>query len=195
MANLFFEIEDKLFFDESIIFDEEKIKQFILDFISKKISEKQENERAFFFEEIVYDFFDYMHIDLIKTKKTRDFGVDGIIKLKLELLGSLDIGLQIKYKLIDSNDVDLFLSALKNSELQLGVIVCKDSRNLQKYELNSKIKAILLSRGVNIKERIINEKVDINPVFILKFNEIIEIVAAQIRAVVRGVYKIWIKLW
>ena len=131
-----------------------------------------------------------MRIDLIKTKKTRDFGVDGIIKLKLELLGSLDIGLQIKHKLVDSNDVDLFLAALKNMELQLGVVVCKDSRNLQKYELNSKIKAILLSRGVNIKERIINEKIDINPVFILKFDEIIEIVAAQIRAVVKGVYKI-----
>lgn len=97
--------------------------------------------------------------------------------------------MQIKYKLIDSTDIDLFLSSLKNSELQLGVIVCKDSRKLNKYELNSKIKAILFSKGINIKEKLIKENVDINPVFILKFNEVIDIVVSQIRAFVTAVYK------
>ena len=143
----------------------------------------------FFFEEIIYDFFDYRKIKLIRTKKTRDFGIDGIITLETELLGKVNLGLQIKYKLIDSNDIDMFLSAIKNAELQLGVIVCKDSRKLEKYELNSKIKAILLSKGIQIKERLIKEEVDINPVFILKLNDLIDVAASDMRSFVKAVYK------
>jgi hypothetical protein len=189
MVNIFREIEDELFFNEEIIFDEEKIKKFILDFIVNEINTKQDKEKPFFFEKIIYDFFEYRSINLIKTKKTRDSGLDGIIKLKLELLGDITLGLQIKYKLIDSNDVDLFLASLKNAELQLGVIVCKDARKFEKYELNSKIKTILLSKGIKIKERLISEKIDINPLLILKLDEIISIIADEIRAVVKGVYK------
>jgi len=189
MVNIFSEIEDDVLFNESIMFDENKIKEYILNFVVNRLNSKPEKERPFFFEEIVYDFFDYRRIDLTKTKKTRDLGIDGIIKLKLDMLGNINLGVQIKYKLIDSNDVDLFLSALKNAELQLGVIVCKDSRKLEKYELNSKIKAILLSKGIKIKEKLIKENIDINPVFILKLNDIIEIVALEMRAVVSAVYK------
>ncbi len=189
MVNIFSEIEDEIFFNESIIFEKDKIKNYILDFIANRLNSKPEKGRPFFFEEIVYDFFDYRKIDLTKTRKTRDLGIDGIIKLKLDILGSINLGVQIKYKLIDSNDVDLFLSALKNAELQLGVIVCKDSRKLEKYELNSKIKAILLSKGIKIKERLIKENININPVFILKLNDIVEIVASEMRAVIESVYK------
>lgn len=189
MINIFSEIEDNIFSDEDIMFDEDKIKKYILDFIASKLNSKLEKERPFYFEEIVYDFFDYRKIDLTKTKKTRDFGVDGIIKLKLDVLGNINLGVQIKYKTIDSNDIDMFLSALKNAELQLGVIVCKDSRRLKKYELNSKIKAILLSKGIKIKEKLIKESIDINPVFILKLDDIIEIVSLEIRAVVSAIYK------
>ena len=189
MANIFSEIEEQVCFNEEIIFDEDKIKDFILAEIIKRINAKEEKEKPFYFEEIIKDFFKYRKIQLIETKKTRDFGLDGIIKLGLEMLGDINLGLQIKYKLIDSNDIDLFLSALRNTELQLGVIVCKDSRRLDKYELNSKIKAILLSRGILIKERLLNEKVDINPVLILKFEEIISIVASDIRGFIKSVYK------
>lgn len=189
MVNFFSEIEDELFFNEEIIFDEVKIREFASSFILNKLNEKNEVERPFYFEEVIYDFFEYLNIQLIRTKKTRDFGIDGFIKLKVGFLGDIDIGLQIKYKLIDSNDIDLFLSALKNAELQLGVIVCKDSRRLEKYELNSKIKAILLSKGIKIREKLIKEEININPVFVLKFEDILDIVASEIRAVVRAIYK------
>jgi hypothetical protein len=130
-----------------------------------------------------------MNIPIIKSKKTRDFGIDGIVKFKMGFLGEIDLGLQIKYKTIDSTDVDLFLSALKNSELQLGVMICKDSRNLTKYELNSKLKAILFSRGIKIKEKLIDQEVNLNPLFVLKFTDMIEIVTLEIRSFIRGVYK------
>ncbi|MEK6918201.1 MAG: restriction endonuclease [Nanoarchaeota archaeon] len=189
MANIFSEIENEIFFDENIIFDKVKIKNYVFNFISERLEKKTEKERPFYFEEIIYDFFDYFNISIIKTKKTRDFGIDGVIKLKLDLLGEIDIGLQIKYKTIGSNDIDVFLSSLRNSELQLGVIVCKESRKLQKYELNTKIKAILLSKGINVKEKILKDIVNINPVFVLKLNEIVELVSSNIRSFVMGVYK------
>ena len=189
MANIFSEIEEKIFFDESIIFDKLKIQNFILNYLAENINSKKERERGFYFQEIVYAFFEYMHIPLIKSKKTRDFGIDGIIKMEAGIFGKINLGLQIKYKLIDSNDVDLFLSALRNSELQLGVIVCKDSRRLEKYELNSKLKAILLSKGIKVKERLINEDLSINPIIILKFEDIIKISSLEMRAVVAGIYK------
>lgn len=189
MANIFFEIEDEILLNENVIFDEIAIKEFISDFISNKLNEKNEAERAFYFEEIIYNFFEYLNIQLIRTKKTRDFGIDGFIKLKIDFLGDINIGLQIKYQLINSNDIDLFLSALRNAELQLGVIVCKDSRKLEKYELNSKIKAIFLSKGIKIREKLIKEEININPVFVLKFEDILDIIASEIRAVARAIYK------
>lgn len=189
MVNAFSEGEDRIFYNESIIFDEEKIKKSVLKDLTDKLNVKPTNERAFFFEEVMYDFFEYIGIDLIKTKKTRDFGIDGVIKIKLDLFGDVDLGLQIKYKLIDSTDIDLFLTATKNAELQLGVIVCKDSRQLQKYELNSKIKAILLSKGIKVKDKIIKENININPVFILKMGDITEIVTSKIRGTIKTIYK------
>jgi len=189
MVNIFSEIEDKLFDEEEIIFDQNKIKEYTLNFILNKLNSISEKERPFVFEEIIYDFFNYMKIDIIKTKKTRDFGIDGIIKLKLDLLGDISLGLQIKHKLIDSNDIDLFLSALRNAELQLGVIICKDSRKLEKYQLNTKIKAILLSKGIKIKEKLIKEEININPVLILKLDEIIEMSSLELRSIIKAIYK------
>jgi len=189
MVNIFSEIEDKIFFNEEIIFNEAKIRERVFDLVLEELNKKPENTRAFFFEEVVYDFFEYIRVDIIKTKKTRDFGVDGVVKLNLDLLGEINLGLQVKHKTIDSTDVDSFLISLRNSELQLGIIVCKDSRRLDKYELNSKIKAILLSRGIKIKERLIKENIDINPIFILKLDDIIDIVVSRIRGTVKAVYK------
>lgn len=189
MTNLFSEIEEQVIFNEEIMFDESKIKEFILNYITNKLIIKLEKERPFYFEQIISEFFIYRGIKLEKNKKTRDFGLDGMVKLDLEIFGDINLGLQIKYKLIDSNDIDLFLTALRNAELQLGVLVCKDSRQLQKYELNSKIKAILFSRGIQTKERLLNNKIDINPVLILKLDDLIEIAASEMRAFVRGVYK------
>ncbi|MEK6885837.1 MAG: restriction endonuclease [Nanoarchaeota archaeon] len=189
MANIFYEVEDNLFSNEEIIFDENKIKDYMLSFIYNHLNSFEEKEKPFAFENIVYDFFIYMKIPLVKTKKTRDLGIDGIIKLNLNLLGEINLGLQIKNKLIDSNDIDLFLSALKNSELQLGVMICKDSRRLDKYELNSKIRAILLSKGILLRERLIKENININPVFILKLEDIIEIVSSEMRSAIRAIYK------
>ncbi|MGD9275823.1 MAG: restriction endonuclease [Candidatus Pacearchaeota archaeon] len=187
MNNLFSSLEEEITFDEDICFEEEKIKEFIFERVKKRI-ESSEN-KGFTFEEIIYEFFEYMNIALVKTPKTRDRGIDGFLNFSVGFLGEVKLGLQIKYKLIDSTDVDLFLSSLKNAELQLGVIVCKNSRNLLNYELNSKIKSILLSRGISVKEKLLNEKVDINPVFVLKLNELIEIVASQIRSFIKSVYK------
>jgi hypothetical protein len=187
MNNLFSELEGEIIFREDICFDEGKIQKFILEEIKKKLG-KSEN-KGFAFEEIVYNFFEYMNIPLIKTSKTRDGGLDGFVNFNVGFLGEVKLGLQIKYSLIDSTDVDSFLTALKNVELQLGVVVCNDSRNLSKYELNSKIKSILFSRGITIKEKLLNERVDINPVFVLKLNELVEIVSTQIRSFAKGVYK------
>ncbi len=187
MANLFSIIEEEIIFNEEICFDENKIKEFILENIKKKI--ENSSNKGFTFEEIVYDFFEYMNIPLIKTKKTRDGGLDGFVNFSVGFLGEVKLGLQIKYSLVGSTEIDSFLTALNNAELQLGVVVCKDSRNLTKYELNSKIKFILLSRGIAIKEKLLNEKVDINPVFVLKLNELVEIVSTQIRGFAKAVYK------
>jgi len=187
MNNLFSELEGEIIFLEDICFDEQKIQGFILKEIKKKLDAS--NNKGFAFEEIVYDFFEYMNIPLIKTPKTRDGGLDGFVNFNVGFLGEVKLGLQIKYSLIDSTDIDSFLSVLNNAELQLGVIICKGSRNLSKYELNSKIKFILFSRGIVIKEKLLNEKVDINPVFVLKLNELVEIVSTQIRGFAKGVYK------
>jgi len=189
MTNIISEIEERILNDESIIFDEEKIKEKVLNLILEKMNSIEEKKRPFYFENIISDFFKYLNLNFIETKKTRDFGLDGFLKLRLEVLGEVNLGVQIKYKLIDSTDIDLFSSALKNAEIQLGLIVCKDSRNLQKYNLNSKIKTILLSKGIEIKEKLIKEEIDLNPVLILKLNDIVEIITSNIRGFAKAVYK------
>lgn len=192
MPNIFSEIENNLFsLDnmEDIVFSEEKISSFILNELSKRLTSVEERETPFIFQEIIYNFFEFMRISLIKSPKTRDRGIDGIIKLPLSFLGEIDLGVQIKYSLVGSPDLDSFQTALKNSELQLGVIACKDSRNLVNYDLNSRIKAILFSRGIELKERLINEKINLNPVYILKLDEIIAIVSSEFRGFAKSVYK------
>lgn len=187
MDNLFSKIEEEIIFQEDICFNEEKIQQFVLEAIKMRL--ENSDNKGFEFEEIVYNFFEYMNIPIIKTLKTRDGGLDGFIDFDVGFLGKIKLGLQIKYKLVDSTDVDSFLISLKNAEIQLGVLLCKDSRELTKYELNSKIKSVLFSRGISIKEKLLKEKIDINPAFILKLNELVEIVSSQIRAFVKSVYK------
>lgn len=189
MVNTFSEIEDMLFYKEEVIFDFDKIKESIYTLVEEKIKNEAENKRGFLFEQIICDFFDYLNIETVRIGKTRDFGLDGIIKLKLDVLGDVDLGLQIKYKLIDSTDIDSFLSNLRNAELQLGVIVCKDSRELQKYDLNSRIKAILFAKGIKIKEKAIGENININPIFILRMNDVVEMSARKFRNLVEAVYK------
>ena len=189
MDNLFFKIENEILSNEEIIFEKEKIKDEINKLILEKFKIKE--NKNFFFEDVVCDFFDYIDTPLIKTKKTRDSSLDGILKLKLDFLGDVDVGLQIKNKIIDSTDVDSFYSSLKLSELQIGTIICRDSRHLEKYDLNTKIKTILLSRGIELKEKLINDKIDINPVFIIKFEDIVDIASSQIRGVAKSVYKKW----
>ena len=191
MVNIFSSVEDEIISYESIIFDKQKIKEKLSENIVKKLSLVDDLKRPFLFQDIVYDFFEYRHIGLIKSVKTRDGGLDGIIKLKIDLLGEIDLGLQIKYKLIDSNDVDFFIASLKNAELQIDIIICKNSRKLEKYELNSKIKTILFSKGIKIRERLISESININPVFILTFDDLLDMVASDLRGFVMGVYKKW----
>ncbi len=189
MSNIFSKIEEELLFNEEIVFDENKIKEYVKNYLVNKLNLLVKNKQGFAFEEVIYDFLEYMNLNLIKTNKTRDQGIDGIIKMSLGFFGEINLGLQIKYKLIDSNDVDLFLSSLRNAEIQLGVIVCKESRDLNKYELNSKLRTILLSKGIEVKEKLIKDKININPILILKFDEVIEIVASQIRAIAKSIYK------
>src|SRR3989344_915642 len=188
--SIFEEIEQEIFnqINEELLFDEKKIKEFIANNLSKRLQEQNERQQPFLFEKIIFDFFRYMKIELTESKKTRDFGIDGIVKMNVGLFGEVNLGLQIKYKTIDSTEVDSFLSALKMSELQLGAIICKDSRELTKYELNSKLKAILFSRGISLRERLIKDKININPVFVLTFEEVISIVASNIRAFIKAVY-------
>jgi len=189
MTNTIKEISEKILDNENIIFDENLIKEELKKEIANRLFTSEEIKRPFLFEQIIFDFFEYVNVPLIKTKKTRDSGIDGIIKINVKFLGEMNIGLQIKYKLIDSNDVDIFIASLKNAELQLGLIVCKESRELHKYSLNSKIKAILLSKGLAQEEDLIKDKISINPINILKLNDIIEMIALDIRNVARGIYK------
>lgn len=185
--NFFRLIEDKIFENEKIMFDEKAIQKEVSKEIIESLKEKSPQEQGFYFEKIVYDFFDYLSFNLTKTKKTRDFGLDGVIEMHIEPFGKIGLGLQIKYKIIDSSDIDKFIQALNYAELRLGTLICKDSRRLMKYELNSKLKAILFSR--NIKTNLKLNKIDINPIFILKLKDIVNLVASDMRAVIRGIYK------
>lgn len=190
MDNIFEELEGEILDREDILFDESKIKEFIIGKITTIINQRPESERPFLFQNIVYSFLEYMKISIIETPKTRDSGLDGIIKLNLQMLGPISLGLQIKYKKIDSTDIDSFRTALKNAELQLGTLICKDSTKLENYELNNKIKTILLARGIRLKEKLINDKINLNPILVLKFDAALDMVASELRAIARGIYKI-----
>ena len=69
MANLFSIIEEEIIFNEEICFDENKIKEFILENIKKKI--ENSSNKGFTFEEIVYDFFEYMNIPFNQNQKNK----------------------------------------------------------------------------------------------------------------------------
>lgn len=56
MVNIFSEIESDLIFNEDIVFDEAKIKNYIFRLLMDKINSKNEHEKAFYFEEIIYNF-------------------------------------------------------------------------------------------------------------------------------------------
>ena len=71
------------------------------------------------------------------------------------------------------------------------MIACKDSRDLQKYDLNNKIKTILLTKGIIQEENLIKDKISINPISIIKFDDILNIVTSEIRGYIKAVYKIW----
>jgi hypothetical protein len=40
-----------------------------------------------------------------------------------------------------------------------------------------------------LKEKLINDKVNVNPVLILKLNDLIEIASSEMRSVIKGIYK------
>ncbi len=185
--NIFSKVEDKILTDEEKMFDVSKIKEVLSYSLIEEITKKE--NKYLYFEEVVAQFFKYLNVPYAETGKTRDGGIDGIITLQLSLLGNVQLGVQAKYTRIDSNDVDTFLSALKHAELQLGIIVCKESRKLEKYDLNSKIKAILFSRGILIREKAIEESININPIFIIIMDDMLDIVSSQIRNTIRMIYK------
>jgi len=187
MKSNFFKILDKkIFSSEQIIFSKSKIKKFVKNLIFQELNSLPKNKRGEFFEKIVCDFFEYMHFELTRTKKTRDFGLDGIIKTELEPFGKLKIGLQIKYKKINSIDVDSFLQALNFAEIRLGALVCKDAARLDKYTISSKLKAMLFGEEKGIK---VKEKLELKPVFILKFEDVLNIFSEEVRYKVQAIYK------
>jgi len=188
-TNFFKEIEKRILYeDEEILFDDKKIREISEKLIIDKINKIDENKKGLFFEEIICDFFEYKNFEIFRTKKTRDFGLDGLIELKIEPFGNLKLGLQIKYKKVGSEDIDLLINALNFAEIKMGVLVCKDSGRLDKYNLSSKLKAMLIGKENKIE---IKENLDINPVFILKFSDILDIFSQSVRDVVRSVYKKW----
>lgn len=190
MENNFFKKleEEALWHKEDTLFDADRIKSYARGYILNKIQEKKEKERGFFFEEIVCDFFEYLGYRVTRTKKTRDRGLDGIVDVKIMPLGEVKLGIQAKWGRIDSGDVDGFIQSLENAEIRLGVIACRDSTRLQKYTLPAKIKSILFFRNIKAKVKDIPD-VGIEPVFILKLDDMIEVTSKKIRDIVSSTYK------
>lgn len=188
LTKFFRDLEERVLWRDDIIFDIEKIKAFSMDYALKEIQGRTMQERGFFFEELSRDFFRYLGFMVESTKRTRDLGIDGIVRMKLEPLGQLELGLQAKWKKIGSEDLDSFLQALQFAEIKLGVLTCKDSRDMQKYTMSSKIKALLLKYGRD-KEIENVPDLDMKPVFILKFEDLIDIFSKRVRSVVSAVYK------
>lgn len=171
---------------ENILFDEKKIKKIAKKELEKAMENQPKTKNGLFFEEIICDFFEFLGFEVIRTKKTRDLGIDGIIKTKLQPFGLLELGLQVKYKTIDSSDVDSFVQALNFAEIRIGVIVCKKAKRLDKYTLSSKMKAILLGAKNEVR---INKRIDLKPVFVMSLRETIDVFSQHLRDVVKSVYK------
>jgi len=186
-TNFFRRIEEEILMeDEEILFSNKEIRKLSEEIILNEFKKIEERKRALFFEEIICDFFEYQYFKIFRTKKTRDFGLDGLIEIEIEPFGNLKMGLQVKYKNVNSNDVDSFLQALNFAEIKVGVLVCKDSGRFDKYKISSKLKAMLIDKKIDIK---IKEDFNINPVFILKFSDILDIFSHNVRNVVESVYK------
>ncbi len=190
MDNFFDSLEKKILLsDEEVLFNIEKIKEYSRNYLLDNIEEKPKNERGFYFEEIVCDLFRYLNFKVIQTKKTRDFGLDGIIETELEPFGKLKLGLQVKWKKINASDVDLFIQALNFAEIRLGILLCKTTGDIKKYKLSSKIKAILSSFDNDVKNDPNISELYLEPIFILKFDDIVDIFSQRVRNLVSAVYK------
>lgn len=190
MENNFFKKfeEDVLWQKEDTLFDADRIKSYTRKYVLDKIQDKKEKERGFFFEGIVCDFFEYLGYRVTRTKKTRDMGLDGIVDVNIMPLGEVKLGIQAKWRKIGSRDVDGFIQSLENAEIKLGVIACRDSTRLQKYTLSAKIRSILLFRDIEAKVKDIPD-IGIEPVFILKLDDIVEVTSKKIRDIVSSTYK------
>ena len=171
---------------DSVLFDEKKIKEMARNHVEKSIEKQAKTERGLFFEKIVLDFFDFLGFKVTRTKKTRDLGIDGIIKTELPPFGLLRMGLQVKYKEIDSSDIDAFIQALNFAEIRVGVVACRKAGRLDKYTISTKVKALLLGSENNMR---IGKRIDLKPVFVMNLNEIIGIFSQHTRDVVKSVYK------
>jgi len=190
LDNFFDSLEKKILLsDEEVLFNIEKIKEYSRNYLLDNIEEKPKNERGFYFEEIVCDLFRYLNFKVIQTKKTRDFGLDGIIETELEPFGKLKLGLQVKWKKINASDVDLFIQALNFAEIRLGILLCKTTGDIKKYKLSSKIKAILSSFDNDVKNDPNISELYLEPIFILKFDDIVDIFSQRVRNLVSAVYK------
>jgi len=172
--------------DESILFSEKKIRGAVEKAVLGKLNSVAASRRGFLFEAIVCDFFENHGFEVVRSKKTRDLGIDALVSTELQPFGKLSLGVQAKYKRISSKDVDLFLQALRFSEIALGVVVCKEAGRLDKYTLSSKLRGLLFGLG---KKADLGERIDLNPVFVLKFSELINIFAKKVRSIVKGIYK------
>ncbi len=186
--NLFRQLEEEILDRaEGEIFNHQKICAIAKEFFSKKIANaKNDSERGFIFQDIVCDFFEYKNFKIHRTKKTKDFGIDGVIEAEIRPFGILRMGLQVKYKRINSADLDSFLQALDFAEIKVGVIACKDSARLQKNSAKAKFKAMLLGRTEKIPKF---EDFGLQQVFVLKFAEIICLFAEETMLVIKGIYK------
>jgi len=187
-TNFFKEIEKNILNenDEEILFDYNNIRKLSEEIILNGINKVNEKKRGLFFEEIMLDFFEYKLFKVFRTKKTRDFGLDGLIEINIEPFGDLKLGLQVKYKKIDSKDVDLLINSLNFAEIKVGVLICKDANRLDKYNISSKLKAMLIGKENKLD---VKENLSINPIFILKFSDILDVFSHEVRGVVEMVYK------
>lgn len=186
--NLFLTVESELLeLADKESFSKSKIETFLKSrFIEKINSGKTPSEKGFIFERLVCDFFEYKSFKVLRTKKTCDFGIDGIIEVKLSPFGTLRLGLQVKYKKISAKDFDVFVQSLNFAEIKIGVLVCKDSAKIQRNSLNSKVKAILSTKGGNLPKL---PDFELNQAFILKAKDIIELAAEQAFFTVKSIYK------
>ncbi len=189
MDNFFKQVEEEVLWqDDNILFNTDEITKYSKQYVLERINEKEEGRRGFFFEEVVCDFFEYVGYDVVRSKKTRDHGLDGVVETDVPPLGKLKLGLQAKWKMVDSTDVDQLLQALENAEIRLGVLVCRESSRLDKYKLTSKVKAILFFHNMESEVKDLPD-LDVNPAFIMKFDELIKVSSEKIRGMVKATYK------